>query len=215
MKSTFPTFQEETLLWNRDYLVVGIDEVGRGAFAGPLVAASVAFGKRIIIPKDILINDSKKLTSKQREKSSVWIKDNCIGYGIGVIGVSVINKQGIVAATQKAFRQSFLNLQKRLNTYNKYYILADAFYTKYVKGVGLKNQKAIIRGDQKSFSIAAASIIAKVYRDSLMKNLSQTLKNNYFWETNKGYGTKKHIESIKEYGITKFHRLDFIDSIWV
>ena len=92
---------------------------------------------------------------------------------------------------------------------SNFFLLIDAFHVKYIPGVGLKNQEAIIKGDQKSISIAAASILAKVYRDSLMKKLAKKYKK-YHWEKNKGYGTRKHIEAIRRFGPTSWHRNAFI-----
>lgn len=203
-----PSFINENKLWGKFPVVIGIDEVGRGALAGPLVGAAVVFAPNKTIPDSVNINDSKKLSSKQRKIAATWIKKNCLAWGIGESSVSFINKYGIVKATHTAFRKA-INMIRLLQ--NKY-LLVDAFYIKYVRGIGLRNQKAIIKGDEKSYSIAAASIIAKVYRDNLMKRLSKDLQK-YGWNTNVGYGTKRHILAIRIYGPTKHHRLAFISKI--
>ncbi|MBI2028797.1 ribonuclease HII [Candidatus Gottesmanbacteria bacterium] len=207
-KIVFPTFTEEIKLWEKNKLVIGIDEVGRGALAGPLVAAAVAFTPNQVIPDGVSINDSKKLSAKQREKAAVWIKKNCLSWGIGETSVLFINKYGIVKATHAAFRKAI----KMIQLLHSKYLLVDAFYIKYVKGIGLVNQKAIIKGDEKSYSIAAASIIAKVYRDNLMRDLGVDYKS-YNWNSNKGYGTKNHIDTISRIGGCKYHRLAFISHI--
>ena len=213
-------------------MVAGADEVGRGCFAGSVVAAVVAFGKNTVFEdkifsskgRRIAINDSKKLTFKQREISASWIRKNCLVWGAGEVGVGVINRVGIAKATQMAFRKAVVNASRKLAID---YLLIDAFYIPYVRGFPSvrrqarqrswndpkSRQIAIINGDEKSYSIAAASIIAKVYRDRLMQNLgSKPRYRRYGWETNKGYGTKLHRQAIKKYGITKYHRKAFVES---
>ena len=160
------------------------------------------------------------MTSGQREKAEVWIKDNCLVWGIGKAGVAVINRKGLVKATEMAFRRAIdacsKNLESRIVNSGKkaeihnsqfkiQFLLVDAFYLPYIRGLRRKNQMAIIKGDEQSFSIAAASIVAKVYRDRLMQELSKTHKK-YGWEKNKGYGTKEHQDAIKRYGVTRLHR---------
>ena len=203
---SLPDFFFEKFLWKKGFkLIAGVDEVGRGSLAGPVVAGAVIFSLKIKIPDSILINDSKKVSPKKRVTSSEWIKKNAVSWGVGVGTVPQINKLGIVPATQIAFR-------KAVKKVNPDYLLIDAFYIPYVKGLRRKNQKAIIKGDTKSLSIAAASIIAKVYRDELMTDLSKNPKyKKYGWDKNKGYGTLSHKKAIKKYGITKLHRKDFVD----
>jgi len=205
MKSKLPDFSFEKPLWKKGYKVVaGIDEVGRGALAGPVVTGAVIFqiDERI----EILINDSKKLTQKSREVASIWIKDKALGWGIGKASVAEINKYGIVGATNKAFRRALKNTNFKID-----YLLIDAFYVPYIKGIKRKNQKPIIKGDSKSLSIAAASIIAKVERDAIMTKLSTNAKyRKYLWNENKGYGTLRHREAIKTHGKTRLHRVSFL-----
>lgn len=212
---TLPDFSFEKKVWKKSYRVVaGIDEVGRGCFAGPVVAAAVVFAPNfkfeILNSKQIRINDSKKLNFKQREKSSYWIRRNALAYGIGKANVGEINKFGIKKASEMAFRRAIKNCGKRID-----YLLVDAFYIPYVKGLRRKNQTPIVKGDTKSVSIAAASIIAKVYRDKLMRAISEDPKyKKYRWQENKGYGTLRHRKAIMKYGITKLHRKKFVETFF-
>lgn len=224
-KSSKPSFWEEQKLWDKGFeYVVGLDEVGRGSFAGSVVVGAVVFLKdtpssprRRILLADV--NDSKLLKPLVRLQLSKVIKENALFALTASISVSEIDKIGIGKATQKAFRKVIGNLHEFLNkdtpcpshkgvSLQKVYILIDGFHVKYIKGIGLKNQKAIVKGDQKSFSIAAASIIAKVYRDKLMKSLHRKYPH-YHFSKNKGYGTKEHQNAIIKYGLSKVHRRSF------
>lgn len=211
--ANYPDFEFERKFWEKGFSAVGgIDEVGRGSLAGPVVAGCAVFSKKIIresIP--VAIDDSKKLTPRQREKADRWIRSNALGWGIGEAAAGIINRLGIVKATQMAFRRAVREAQGRTGID---FLLIDAFYAPYVKGLRRKNQKAIIKGDTKSVSIAAASIIAKVYRDKLMLKLSKNPKyKRYGWGRNKGYGTGEHRTAIRKFGITRLHRKDFVKSI--
>lgn len=201
-------FVFEKKLWRVGYPYIGgADEVGRGAFAGPVVAACVVFSKKTVIPESIEINDSKKLTPEKREKSSFWIKRNALSYGIGSASVSEINRLGIKKATEIAFRKAI----RRAG--NVDFLLIDAFFVPYVLGLRRKNQRAIVKGDSKSYSIAGASIIAKVYRDKYVEKLGKKRKfKKYGWEKNKGYGTLMHRKAIGKFGASKHHRTLFIES---
>lgn len=205
-------FKFEKEFWKKGFdYVAGCDEVGRGCFAGPLVTGVVVFGKKTVVESGIIINDSKKVKPKQREKASKWIKKNALSWGIGEVSVSVINRVGIAKATQAAMRKAIVAANKRMDSARIDFLLVDAFYVPYMKGLRRKNQKAIVHGDEKSLSIAAASIIAKVYRDGLMLALSRNPKyKKYGWGRNKGYGTKEHQESIKKFGLTRYHRKQFV-----
>ncbi len=194
-----PNFDEENVLWKSGYkYIAGVDEVGRGCFAGPVVSAAV------ILPSDFSatdeINDSKLLTPGKREKLSEIIKKHALSYSIAEVSVQAINKYGIGKATQMSFRKAI-----KLLSIQPDYILIDAFYINRLKR---HNQKPIVHGDNKSISIAAASIIAKVYRDSIMRNLHSKY-NIYDFFTNKGYGTKKHQEAIRIHGLSNLHRTSF------
>lgn len=193
-----PSFRQERLLWNKGLnLIAGLDEVGRGAFAGPVVAAAV------ILPKNFKINgikDSKKLTSEKREKLARYIKKNAISYRISKINISYINKYGIGNATQKGFLDCINKLNEKFD-----FVLVDGYK---IKKFDENRQKGIIHGDSKCVSIAAASIIAKVYRDSLMRKLDKKYPEYNFLQ-NKGYGTKFHRDALKQYGLSKIHRTSF------
>lgn len=205
-----PNFKFEESLWKKGFrLVMGVDEVGRGCFAGPVVAAAVVFAPfSNEFSKRMLINDSKQMTARQRERANFWIRKNAAFYGIGKATVGQINKVGIKKATEVAFRKAIKNCKKKPN-----YLIVDAFYIPYIKGLRRRNQLPILHGDAKSVSIAAASIIAKVYRDRLMTGLSRKSKNRrYGWDKNKGYGTKAHQKAIKLHGITKHHRIQFVET---
>lgn len=222
-----PNFSFEKKLWKKGFkVVVGLDEVGRGAFAGPLVVGGVAFKKEIT--PEVKVNDSKKLTSLQREKSDKWIKDNCLGFSTSQISAKRIDKMGLTKATHSGFRRVVKNIENSLHT-GVDYLIIDAFYIPYIRGLRmpikkrrfdrktgkvsdfLSRQLALINGDSRSFSVASASIVAKVYRDKLMKELGKKAGyRKYSWESNKGYGTKRHKTAIRKYGLTKYHRRTFI-----
>lgn len=194
-----PSFDHEQLLWNQGLKhIAGVDEVGRGCFAGPVVAAAV------ILPRDFNatdeINDSKKLTAKKRKELSEIIKTYALAYSIAEVSVDVINQIGV----GKAAQQAFVNAINNLSTPPEH-ILIDAFY---IENLNKSIQKPIIHGDGISISIAAASIIAKVYRDELMEKLHEQYAH-YDFLTNKGYGTKKHQEAIKQFGLSDLHRKSF------
>lgn len=209
-----PDFKYEKEVWKKGFdTIAGVDEVGRGCFAGPVVAGCVVFAPNTIynIQDTILyvrIDDSKKLTSKQRERADKWIRKNALAFGIGQASVAQINRLGIKKASEIAFRKAIKDCGKSID-----YLLIDAFFIPYVKGLRRKNQKAIIKGDTKSVSIAAASIIAKVYRDTFMAKLSRKY-GKYRWDKNKGYGTLEHRNAIKKYGITRLHRRAFVGT-WI
>lgn len=186
----------ETELYERGIkYIAGIDEVGRGPLVGPVVTAAV------ILPRDFYderINDSKKLTEKKRELLYDVIMENAVSVGIGISSEDVIDEINILKATKKAMIEAVNNLSVKPE-----HLLIDA-----VKLNIDIPQTSIIKGDAKSESIAAASIIAKVTRDRMMIELDK-LHPEYDFKHNKGYGTKKHIEAIEKYGIIKEHRKTF------
>lgn len=210
-KAGLPNFKYEAFCWENGYgRVAGIDEVGRGSFAGPVVAGCVVFlpDSKFKIPGPVVINDSKKLSSKQREKADKWIRENSLGFGVGVASAARIDKVGIKKASEVAFRKAISSCKLPIN-----YLLIDAFYIPYVRGLRRRNQKAIVKGDERSVSIAAASIVAKVYRDRLMTKLGRNPKyRKYGWVGNKGYGTRAHRNAIKKHGVTGQHRKTFVDT---
>ncbi len=221
MKKHQPSFIYEKKLWDSGLgFVAGIDEVGRGAFAGPIVAAAVVFSPNIQnITSIIRIDNSKKLTEKQRELANKWIFDNAICWGIGEVKSSEIDRVGIVKTSQKAYRLAVNDANNKLKSRIEY-LLIDAFYIPNFRGYPItpnskKNsyQQPIIKGDGKSISIAAASIVAKVYRDNLLKKLAKKKHfRKYGWEKNKGYGTREHQYAILKYGVTNQHRSMFVNS---
>ncbi|KKR78124.1 MAG: ribonuclease HII [Candidatus Curtissbacteria bacterium GW2011_GWA1_40_9] len=195
----FPNLTAEKNLWSKGLPnVVGIDEVGRGSWAGPLVAAGVILPRNFKIPDGF--GDSKQISAKLRLEFSGLLKTTAVCYSIVEIRHTIINKVGIGTATQIAFRK----IVKQLNPPADF-ILVDAFHIKYLPQ---SKQAAIKHGDQISASIAAASIIAKVYRDKLMKNLS-TKYPAYGFQSNKGYGTKMHQGAIQKYGFCNIHRTSY------
>ncbi|MDP2720694.1 MAG: ribonuclease HII [bacterium] len=195
----FPaTFDLEKQLWEKGLnLIAGIDEVGRGAWAGPVVAAAVVFPQ--FFAPSFRLYDSKLLGAKEREDLATKIWQSAF-VGIGIIGVPTINKSGIGKATQKAFRQAAFSLQVSPEHY-----LIDAFYISYWNRA---IQTPIKSGDKICASIAAASVVAKVYRDDLMRGLAQKYPA-YGLHFHKGYGTKAHQRAIARHKLSRIHRRSF------
>ncbi len=178
---------------------IGIDEVGRGSWSGPIVACSLVLGRNIV--KNNLffeIKDSKKVSKKKRDLLSTFIKKNS-NYNIGQSSSWEIDKFGILKSTELAMKRSFFPFKKL-----KYRVKIDGPQFFFLN----QNSEFIVNGDQKCKGIAAASIVAKVFRDNLMKKLS-TKYPRYGWEDNFGYGTKYHKNALKKYGITPEHRITF------
>ena len=181
--------------------ICGIDEVGRGPLAGPVVACAV------VLPKDVTIlylNDSKKLSEKKRELLYDEIMEKAVAVGIGAVGPARIDEINILQATYEAMRMAIEDLTGKLGK-EPDLLLNDAVT---IPEVDIP-QVPIIKGDAKSISIAAASIVAKVTRDHLMIEYDQILPG-YDFAKNKGYGTKAHIAGLKELGATPIHRKTFI-----
>ena len=181
--------------------ICGIDEAGRGPLAGPVVVAAV------IMPKDSMIegvNDSKKVSEKKREAVYEQILDEAIAYGVGIIDQKEIDNLNILNATKKGLTEALKGLEVKPER-----ILVDALNGIDTLGIPYTS---IIKGDAKSYSIAAASIIAKVTRDRIMREWDE-LYPQYGFEKHKGYGTKMHIDAIKEYGLCPLHRLSFVKNI--
>ncbi len=182
----------------REYgLICGIDEVGRGPLAGPVVAGAV------ILPADceiLYLNDSKKLSPAKREELYEVICREAVGIGLGFAGPERIDEINILQATYEAMRQAIGKLNPQPDV-----LLNDAVT---IPGVGIR-QVPIIKGDAKSVSIAAASIVAKVTRDRLMEEYEKVYPG-YGFAANKGYGAATHIEALKKYGPTPIHRRSFL-----
>lgn len=194
-----PTLDIEKSLWEKGYnYVCGIDEVGRGCFAGPVCVGAVIFPKGFQLIEGIA--DSKLLKPKKREQLAEFIKIKALCWVVAEISVPVINKVGIGKATQMAFRKAVKLLNKKAD-----FILIDAFY---IKHLNRKRQKAVKEGDTICASIAASSIIAKVYRDKLMEKLHKKYPK-YNFAKHKGYGTKEHRDAIKKFGLSNIHRKSF------
>ena len=177
--------------------ICGIDEVGRGPFAGPVVAGAV------ILPKDcdlLYLNDSKKLSEKKREELYDQIMEKALSVGLGFVDNERIDEINILNATYEAMRQAISKLSHKPDI-----LLNDAVT---IPGVDIP-QVPIIKGDAKSATIAAASIIAKVTRDRLMVEMDEKYPG-YEFSKNKGYGTAAHIEGLKKYGPCEIHRRSFI-----
>lgn len=193
-----PDMEKEKKLWKAGQVVVGIDEAGRGAWAGPVVVAAV------VLPKDHKqvagITDSKLISSLKRAYYYDLITDFADDFGVGIIEPKVVDSVGVLEATKMGARMAVEMLKTKPS-----HALIDA--------LDLKNhldctQEAIIKGDQKVYSISCASIIAKVTRDNLMSSLSGEY-NRYHFYKHKGYGTKLHREMLEKHGVSDIHRVSY------
>jgi ribonuclease HII len=186
-------------------LVAGADEVGRGPLAGPIVAASVILDRKSLESRDIIlgINDSKRLSPHLREELSEIIKSRALCFNIHQCSSKDIDKKGISWCNNEVLKRAAedLSLKPKL-------VLSDGYP---VKGIRIRNE-FVIKGDSKSASIACASILAKVYRDGLMKEYG-ALYPEYGFESNSGYGSREHIEAIRKCGPTEIHRMSFLSNI--
>ncbi len=175
----------------------GIDEAGRGSLAGPVTAAAVILGKKF---ENKNLNDSKKLSQSKRLELKKFIEKNALAYSVAFVSSYQIDKNNILNSTFEAMHKSIEGLNIEPD-----FILVDGNLFKPYKDL---KYKCIIRGDQKYQNIAAASILAKTYRDEYMSNLHLKFPE-YNWIKNKGYGTKFHINMITKFGRTKYHRKSF------
>ena len=185
--------------------IAGVDEVGRGPLAGPVVTAAVILPAEFDIPG---IDDSKKLTEKKREALFPVIKEHALAYGIGMADHSRIDEINILEATKEAMAEAVANAAEMLKDKcgaEIEHVLFDAMKLDTVK----LPQTSVIKGDAKSLSIAAASVIAKVTRDRLMVELAEKYPH-YAFEKNKGYGTKAHYEGLEKEGPCEIHRMTFL-----
>ncbi len=190
-------FEEKYKAFN---YIAGVDEVGRGPLAGPVVASCVILDRNIQI---LYINDSKKLSEKKRESLYDEICEKSVAYGIGIVSPGRIDEINILNATYEAMKAAISSLDIKPDI-----LLNDAVH---IPDLDIK-QVSIIKGDAKSISIAAASIVAKVSRDRLMVEYD-TIYPEYKFAKNKGYGTKEHISAIKEHGLCPIHRRSFVGNI--
>jgi ribonuclease HII len=194
-----PTLKREKELWMSGFeLIGGIDEAGRGAWAGPVVAAVV------VLPKNHRrisgVHDSKLVKAEERSKIYEKITERALDFGIGVVSHEVINEVGILEATKQAAYEAIQMLEIKPD-----YLLTD--YLKMEKYTDIPHD-AIVDGDAKVYSISCASIIAKVTRDNIMKSLGGLYKQ-YEFGRHKGYGTKKHQELLKIFGPSDIHRKNY------
>jgi ribonuclease HII len=198
----FPTLAEEMALFTQGYsFIAGLDEAGRGSLAGPVVAAAV------ILPLDdeetpvhlTGVNDSKQLSAQTRDRLYETIMQRALSVGVGIGSVELIDERNILQATKRAMRDALEQLSPAPQA-----LLLDALT---LPGISLP-QQPLIKGDARSLSIAAASIIAKVTRDRLMQAL-HTQYPNYGFDQHKGYGTAMHLAALQRYGATPHHRRSF------
>lgn len=191
--------------------IAGIDEAGRGPLAGPVVVACV------IMPKDSMIegvNDSKKISEKKREKLYEQIIEEAIAYGVGIISQEKIDRINILNATKEGLTLAIKEMENDLKDKNRNIEKPDIILVDALTKIDTDHipYKSIIKGDAKSYSIAAASIIAKVTRDRIMRQWDEVYPV-YGFAKHKGYGTANHINAIKEYGLCPLHRHSFVKNI--
>ncbi|MEX0844806.1 MAG: ribonuclease HII [Balneolaceae bacterium] len=196
-KQTNDRLKFERQLWEEGYqFVIGLDEVGRGCLAGPVVAAGVIFSPETDIPE---IRDSKVINESERIRLSDRIKKEAIGWTIQEGGISEINKINILWASLETMQKCVDCIDPSPD-----YLLVDG--NRYISS--LIPYTCLVKGDNRSMSIAAASILAKVYRDEMMKKFHQDFPE-YGWNTNVGYPTAVHKKALREFGYTKHHRTSF------
>lgn len=190
-------YQYENRLKNEGYsLIAGIDEAGRGSLSGPVVAAAVILPCQLFIPD---VKDSKKLTSQKRAKLYYSILNKAKDIGIGIVEAEVIDRINIAQASFLAMKKAILDLKKAPD-----YLLVDGFKIPQINIF----QLPLIKGEDKSMSIAAASIVAKVYRDNIMVEYDKKYPQ-YLFKKNKGYGTEEHLEALLKYGPSEIHRKSY------
>ena len=178
-------------------IICGVDEAGRGCIAGPVVAAAVILPKNF---KHNFLNDSKQLTEKQRNELRPIIEENAISYGIGIIDNHTIDEVNILEATYLSMHKAIDKLNQKIDL-----LIIDGNRFKPYKNIA---HETIIKGDGKYIEIAAASVLAKTYRDELMEKLSLEFPI-YNWQKNKGYPTIEHRKAVKEFGSCVYHRQTF------
>jgi ribonuclease HII len=196
LKAADPLFHESAAHKDGYNMVAGIDEAGRGPLAGPVVSAAVILPRGLILPG---VKDSKKMSEKAREKAFLEIIKNALAVGIGVVPRAYIDEHNILKASLESMKIAVNHLDITPD-----YLLIDGIY----KIQNPLPQKCLIKGDQLSHNISAASIIAKVYRDRIMC-VYDSIYPEYGFLQNKGYGTKQHLTAIKKYGPSPFHRMTF------
>jgi len=204
-------FQAEQVLSEhfKDHILIGVDEAGRGPLAGPVVAAATVGADLRVCPTQTIsiLNDSKKLTEKQREQIFAELPRHCKYHSIAEASAQEIDEIGILNATFLAMRRALAPIVSQLNEKNlPYKILVDG--NLHIREIDKDLQMPIIKGDGRVACIAAASIFAKVHRDRLMVKFAEQFPN-YGFEKHKGYGTKAHIDAIQKFGQCEIHRRSF------
>lgn len=194
---SFPTLEFESGIWSGGAeWIAGVDEAGRGPLAGPVVAAAVVFPKHVFLDG---VNDSKKIRPRQREILYDLIRSRAAAVGVGVADEREIDRINILQATYRAMRSAILNLSVAPD-----HVLVDG---RAIPEIAVP-QTAIVKGDQKSFTIAAASIVAKVTRDRIMVEYDGQFPQ-YGFARHKGYGTRLHVDAIRKHGPCELHRRSF------
>ena len=196
-----PDLTFETALWQEGITTIaGVDEAGRGAWAGPVVAAAVILPINFSVSSfPMRLRDSKQLSAEKRASLEPVIKAKALAWGIGCADNMEIDRSGIIAATRAAMTRALEALKPAPQ-----HLLIDALFLPEI----YTSQTALIKGDQRSLSIAAASILAKTSRDRWMEALAQT-EPGYLFERNKGYGTRAHQEALAQHGACQAHRFSF------
>ena len=187
----------------KNLIAAGIDEAGRGPLAGPVVAACVILDQNDF---PLEINDSKKLSKTKRKKIFLELQKKA-KFGVGIVDEKIIDEINILQATKLAMLYAFNDLQKKYQVFPQL-VLVDGNFVPFAKKDEIREIIAVVKGDQKSLSIAAASIIAKETRDEIMQNLHQKY-SQFGFDKHAGYPTRFHVDRIKEFGICEFHRKSF------
>jgi len=198
-----PSFTYERQYWQQDIsFVAGLDEVGMGAWAGPVVAGAVVFEKTERVQRGMrtLIRDSKLLSPEQREKAAGWVREHSLAWAVGEASVEEIFELNILQAARLAMRRAVKKLSQQPD-----FLLVDGYAKTLHPTIP---HQSVVKGDQKSFSIAAASIVAKVYRDTLMCRLAEEFPG-YGFESHKGYGSRQHQEALRAQGACPCHRAGY------
>lgn len=195
-----------------DTIIIGVDEVGRGALAGPIVGCACAFSLKFhnywLKHPYIALRDSKLMTANQRSVSSAWLQDNHVPFARSEISAAEIDHYGIQEANRRVLTKSVEKLLEKLHDQNIVIVVDNMKLHFPARHTVISTPRA----ESQSLAVASASILAKVYRDQLMEKLSITIPN-YGWERNKGYGTTQHREAIKKSGATSEHRETFLSKI--
>ena len=186
--------------YSHDKIEAGVDEAGRGCLAGPVCVAAVILVKDVEVPDGIVVRDSKKMTVKQREHAAEWIRTTAVAYSTYFVNVDIIDRINILQASLWGMTQAVASLEVKPEL-----LLIDG---PYYQGSDSTEYKCIPKGDGLYLSIAAASILAKTTRDTLMKELHEQYPQ-YCWDRNKAYGTRAHKDAIMQYGLTPHHRRSF------